>query len=170
MIAVSEAWKAAQQRRLLPEMHIEITYNVTEPGLQTDASSTATLENDFSEADTLVSTGDRFSEKYATLEHGMWGLDGSFEYFDGSPIDPGYVTSEMSGEESAYTALPTITITMGSVHTELIPGITVVWSEAFNEWASSFRVTAYNGTTVVADQGENAISPWDVHGLLYRTI
>lgn len=152
MIAVSEAWKAAQQRRLLPEMHIEITYNVTEPGLQTDASSTATLENDFSEADTLVSTGDRFSEKYATLEHGMWGLDGSFEYFDGSPTDPGYVTRELSGEESAYTALPTITITLGSVHTELIPGITVVWSEAFNEWASSFRVTAYNGVTVVAEK------------------
>jgi hypothetical protein len=152
MIVVSSAWKEAQRERLLPEMHIEITYNVTEPGLQLDASSSATLQEAFSQADWLTSTADRHPEKYATLEHGIWGLDGSFEYFDGSPIDPGYVTTEMASAESLYGALPTITITMGEVHTGLIPGITVVWSEAFNEWAKSFRVTAYNGSSVVAQK------------------
>ena len=152
MIAVTEAWKAAQLRRLLPEMHIEITYNVTEPGLQLDASSTATMQEAFSRGDTLVYTGDRHPEKYATLEHGMWGLDGSFEYFDGSPIDPGYVTAGMATAAAEFEALPTITITLGKVHTGLIPGITVAWSEAFNEWAKSFRVTAYNDSSVVAQK------------------
>lgn len=152
MIAVSSAWKEVQQRRLLPEMHIEVTYNVTEPGLQLDASSTATLQEAYSRADWLVSTRDRSPEKYATLEHGMWGLDGSFEYFDGSPIDPGYVTTEMTDGGAGFSTLPTITITLRSVHTGLIPGITVVWSEVFNEWAKSFRVTAYNGNTVVAQK------------------
>lgn len=152
MIAVSSAWKEVQQRRLLPEMHIEVTYNVTEPGLQLDASSTATMQEAFSVANTLVYTGERFPEKYATLEHGLWGLDGSYEYFDGSPTDPGYVTTEMTDGGADFSALPTITITLGSVHNGLIPGITVVWSEVFNEWAKSFRVTAYNGNTVVAQK------------------
>lgn len=152
MITVTEAWKAAQLRRLLPEMHVEITYNVTEPGLQLDAQSAASMQEAFSRGDTLVYTGHRHPEKYATLEHGLWGLDESFEYFDGSPIDPGYVTTELAAADARFATLPTITITLGSVHTGLIPGITVAWSEAFNEWASSFRVTAYNGATVVAQK------------------
>ena len=150
MIAVSDAWKTIHKDTLLPETFIEIAYEVSEPGLQEDASATATLEESFSQAETLVSTLAKTPEKYATLEWNSFGLDGSFEYFDGTPTDPGYTSSLLSGSSAAYTSLPTITIRFSQVHTSLIPGITITWSETLNEWASRFRVTAYNGSSWVA--------------------
>jgi len=152
MYDTSAAWVATHKERLLPETFVELTYVVTEPGLQQDATSTATQEEKFSEAEELVSTLPKSPEKYSTLEWNGFGLDGSFEYFDGTPVDPCYVTSSVSKEDTEYSDYPTITLSFSKVHTELIPGITIVWSEAFGEWASRFRVTAYNGASMVAQQ------------------
>lgn len=148
----SAKWKRKYKEKLLPETYIELTYAVTEPGLQFDATATATVEEEFSEAEKLVSLLSRSPEKYNTLEWNSWGLDGSFEYFDETPVDPGYVTSTFSETDSDFEAHPTITLTFSKVHTEIIPGVTIAWSEVYNEWASRFRVTAYNGNTVVAEK------------------
>lgn len=141
----SAAWIETHKERLLPETFIELTCVVTEPGLQTEAVSTGTLEDVFSEAENLVSTLPMNSEKYASLEWNMWGLDGSFEYFDETPVNPGYTTVVLSGGDASFTAHPTIDIGFEKTHTNLIPGITIVWAESFTEWASSFRISAYNG-------------------------
>ena len=160
MINVSDEWKAAHKQRLLPETFIEISYAVTEPGLQQDAVSKANLEMIYSTSESLILTFTVNREKYSSLEHNFWGLDGSFTYFDRVPANPGYVTSVLSGEDGSFTALPTITITLLSLHTVLIPGITISWSEAFGEWATHFRVTAYNGSSKVAERlVENNTSP-----------
>lgn len=152
MFYVSDGWIEAHKGTLLPETFIEVTYMASEPGLQQDASVECNLETEFSEGATLTSTLDRSSEKYNTLEWNLWGLDSSFNYFDGSPMSPGYVTENLSGEEAAFDVLPTITLTFSGVHTALIPGITIVWSEVYEEWASRFRVTAYNGDLAVTWQ------------------
>ena len=149
MIRVSEAWKETHNEQLLPETFVEVEYRVSEPGLQADASLTATLEESFSEAETIVDALTKTPEKYGTLEWNSWGLDGTFEYFDGTPVDPGYTTSELSGASSLFTALPTITITFSETHTVLIPGISIKWSDVYEEWASRFRITAYRGNTQV---------------------
>ena len=148
MIAVSNGWVKAHDETLLPEMFLEITYSATEPGLQQTASSVATNEMGFSEAEKLVSTLDKFPEKYASLEG--FGLDGSYSYFDGTPVDPGYVTDVQSNEDAAFETAPVITVTLPSVRSALLPGITIVWSELFNEWATDFRVTAWVNTAAVA--------------------
>ena len=148
MISVSNGWLNAQQEALLPETFLEVIYSATEPGAQQSARSSATNEISFSEAATLVSVFDRFPEKYATPEG--FGLDGSYEYFDGTPVDPGYVTATMSTGDATFETNPVITITMSKVHTVLLPGITITWSEAFNEWATDFRVTAWANSVVVA--------------------
>ena len=152
MINVSEGWIEAHKGTLLPETFIEVTYMASEPGLQQEARAECNLETAFSEGMTLTSTLDRGSEKYNSLEWNLWGLDGSFTYFDGSPVSPGYVTANLSGEAAAFDALPTITLSFLGVHTALIPGITIKWSEAYEEWASKFRVTAFNGTQPLAQQ------------------
>lgn len=145
----SAAWVEIHKDQLLPETFIELTYVVSEPGLQQDSTSDATLEEDFSEAEKLISTLTSSPEKYSTLEWNGWGLDGTFEYFDDTPVDPGYVTSVLSDEDAEYGSYPTVTISFSKVHTGLIPGITIRWSPTFNEWASRFRVTTYNGETIV---------------------
>ena len=147
MLNVSEGWKAAHGEMLLPETFIEINYRISEPGLQESANMAVSAPESFSE---LPETKDVAGEKDSTLEWNAWGLDGSFEYFDGTPNYPGYVTSTMSGADSAYSVYPTITLSFSSVHTASIPGVTICWSETFDEWASSFKITVYNGSNVVA--------------------
>ena len=152
MVTVSEAWKQAHTQRLLPETFIEISYAVTEPGLQQEASASANMEQSYSKASTIISTTTMNREKYSSLEWNFWGLDGSFSYFDGQPDNPGYVSRDLSGENAAFSALPTIEISFPKLHTVPIPGITITWSENFSEWASSFRIAAYNGSKLVAER------------------
>ena len=150
MIQVSEGWKSAHKQPLLPETFIELSYGITEPGLQEAASAKGNMEEYFSDAESLTSTVTADREKYSTLEWNLWGLDGSHTYFDGSPLNPGYVSNVLSDEDASFTAIPTVEITFPSVHTVLIPGVTIAWSETFSEWAVRFRIIAYNGTAVVA--------------------
>ena len=150
MIAVSSGWVDAHQKTLLPEMFVELTYGATEPGLQQDASASASKEASFSEAETIVNGEDKYSEQYGTLDHGLFGLNGNFSYFDGSPEDPGYVSEAMSDAVGAFATPPRITIDFSEQHIELVPGITITWSKVFDEWATDFRVTAYNAGQEVA--------------------
>lgn len=160
MVIVSNAWKQAHKQRLLPETFIEISYSVTEPGLQQEASVTANMEEIYSEAKSLSSAITVDREKYSSLEWNFWGLDGSFAYFDGQPENPGYVTNVLSGEDAIFSALPTIEVSFPNRHTELIPGVTITWSESFSEWASRFRVAAYDGNNLIAEkQVEDNTSP-----------
>ena len=152
MINVSDEWKEAHKQRLLPETFIEISYAVTEPGLQEDSSSTANMEESYSEIESITSSLTLNREKYSSLELNYWGLDGSFTYYDESPKNPGYVTSSLSEEDATFTALPTIEIRFSKVHTELIPGITITWAEKLNEWAESFHIRVYNGSALVAEK------------------
>lgn len=149
MITVSQGWKAAHDDLLLPETFIKLTFGVTEPGLALETATTATNEETFSEAEKIANALDKEPEKYATLEHNIWGLDGTFNYFDETPVDAGYTTSLLSGADGSFEAVPTITILFSAVRTTLIPGITITWGTAFDEYATSFKVVAYNGSTVV---------------------
>ena len=151
MITVTEEWKEAHNQRLLPETFIEISYAVTEPGLQEEANAKANMEEFYSNANSITSTVTVDREKYNSLEWNFWGLDGSFSYLDETPEHPGYVASELSGEDGTFSVLPTIEISFPNLHTDIIPGITITWSETFSEWATRFRIIAYAGTRIVAE-------------------
>lgn len=151
MIAVSNDWKAVQNQTLLPEVFVEITYEITEPGLQGDATASANYPEDYSDVAQIVNGLDKHGEKYAMLDYGCWGLDGSFGYSDGNPTNPGYVNSLYSdGEGVLTTTYPKITIDLPSRHDFAIPGITVTWSNTFGGWATDFKVSAYNANGLVA--------------------
>lgn len=156
MIAVSDRWKEVQKERLVPISEIEIEYNITEPGVQADASSTATPEESFSAAKNVVLEVLAEEPKYAMLEHNQWVLDGTYIPLPANVPDAnGFVSSNLSGEDGVFAETPTITITFGETHEGLLPGITLTWSKVYDEWAESFRVTAYNGNAVVAQTEVN---------------
>ena len=151
MITVSDRWKEIQKGLLIPLSEIEIEYNVTEPGAQEDASSSATPEETFSTAENLVDEIQSENPKYAMLEHNQWVLDGT--YIPLPVVVPnmdGFISSNLSNADGTFTAIPTITITFGEVHWGTLPGLTLTWSKTYEEWAESYRVTAYNGSAVVA--------------------
>lgn len=151
MVPVSNGWIDAHRGTLLPEMFVEITYKITDPETLGMATATANDEAYFSDVDSIISGTLKNSEKYGSLEHGLWGLDGSFTVTDGSPTDPGYVSRVTSDSNCNFTStIPKITLSFTSLTYNAIPGITITWSTVYNEWATSYRVTAYNGSIVVA--------------------
>lgn len=151
MIAVSGQWKAAQSGMLVPLSEIEIEYNVTEPGVQADASSTATPEETFSAAENVVRELLVDEPKYAMLEHNQWLLDGSYIPLpEVVPEASGFISSNLSNADKTFTEVPTLTIRFGETHYGMVPGLTMTWSKTYNEWAELFRVTVYNGNTVVS--------------------
>lgn len=150
MVPVSSEWKVAHDELLLPETFIELSYEITDPQLAVAASTSATNEESFSEAESITAATEKNPERYSTLEYNEWGLDGTFNYFDETPEDVGYTTSVLSGSDAKYTSVPTITIRFAELRTALIPGLTITWGEGVGEWAVSFQATVYNGNTQIA--------------------
>ena len=145
MIAVSDNWKAIQNEAFLPESFVEVTYWITEAGAQGLASESNNGAMFYSDHNEIVSTENKEFQKYATLENNLWSLDGSFDILpDKDPYgDTGYV---------AESDFPMVTIMFPSVRTQLVPGVTIVWSETYGEYATRCRVTALNGTVIVASE------------------
>lgn len=142
MIAVSDNWKAIQQETILPESFVEVTYWITEPGAQNEAIESNNGSVFYSDHAAILDTTSKDFKKYATLENNLWALDGSFGFLPntGSYGDTGYV---------ADAEYPMVTIAFPSVRNQLVPGITIVWSETYGEYATRCRITALNGTEVV---------------------
>lgn len=152
MQSVSQAWISAQQQTLVPESYVEITLTVNDPDAQANAAAASNGEQYFSDTADIVSEASLSPTKFATAELNMWGLDGTCEIIpDSAPYGSnGYVGNVLSGADGSFSGdLPTITISFSEVFSAVIPGISITWSETYAEWASSFRVTAYNGDTQV---------------------
>ena len=151
MISVSNAWAAASRELLMPETHIEITYTVSEPGLQEDASTESYNESFYARTEHIVGTDADSGENYGTLEQGLFGLDGSFEYLEDEHVG-GFVSENLSDENGVFDSAPKIIINFSVLHTMMIPGLTITWSEAHGEWAEDFRISAWADSIKMADK------------------
>ena len=151
MQTVSQAWKNVHKQTLLNESFVEVSLDIADPIASADASATdngAVYISNTSETVSEVDTPDR---PYGTLEQNKWLLDGqrkSIPEYDF--LDSGYVGDVLSNEECVFTKLPTITINFTKAHKQAIPGVTITWGTAYNEYAEKFIVTAYKNDTVVA--------------------
>lgn len=146
MIATSDKWREAQLASIVPESFVEITYSITEPGLQETAAASNNGAVSFSNPETIVDLTSRERPVYATLERNLWLLDGSRDLLP-DVGDTGFVSYVICDKDGVYATPPVITITLPSIHEQTIPGITLYWSTAYNEYARKFNVSAYNGST-----------------------
>lgn len=145
MIATSDKWREAQLGTLVPEAFVEITYEVTEPGLQDSASTSNNGVTSYSTHQTIVDLRNRARQAYATLERNLWTLDGGHDVLP-NVYDTGYVSSVICNGNGVFETVPVITITLPTVHEQAIPGITITWSTVLDEYATNFEVRAYMGT------------------------
>lgn len=147
MIAVSDAWKLKQRDRLAPEGFVEISYLVSEDGLQAEAVASSKDQVVFSDLDTItVIDANRRTPRYATMELNRWLLDGSSSLLaDGPYENAGYVSDTFCDDSD-----PLLTVSLPVVHAQPIQGITITWSTEYNEFPTRFKVTAYNGSRAVA--------------------
>ena len=151
MQRVSEAWKAAHTQDIVPEQYIEIEYSVTDPDMQGDGSASSNGEMDYAVTEDITDTVAKSPPLYATLEHNIWGLDGSMEIIpDTAPYgDTGFVSSFMSGEDGVFENVPIVSINFSKVYIPIVPGLSIMWSDEYDEYADTFRITTWNGNTQV---------------------
>lgn len=149
MIAVSEKWRKAQLESILPESFVEITYDVTEPGLQNSASESNNGAMNYSDHEAILDVPYKDFRLYATLEHNMWGLDGEHEVL---PDEAPYGATGFVSESFVDGKVPIVAISFDSVHDQAIPGITITWSSEYGEYATRFEISAYNGNDLVFSQ------------------
>lgn len=146
---VSQAWKEAHLLDLLPENFVKITYRVTEPGLNDTYRTETNGEAVYSDISDLSNADGMY--RYATLEPGIWMLDGSCYLLpDKAPYgDNKFVSSEFCDNDGYFSVNPVITLLWESVHASIIPGITVQWSALFNEYPIEYEIRVMNGDTIV---------------------
>ena len=141
----------ADRPNFVPQSAVEIEYKINDPAAQNAASASDNGHEDYANTAQIVNELDKNYPKYTTLEQNMWVLDNTTELIpENITGDTGYVGNILSGADRSYAPQPIITISFGSVFSTTIPGITIIWSEAYNEWACDFTVTAFNGSAVVA--------------------
>lgn len=154
MQTVSAAWRENQQQLLVSKAYVEIVLNVGDPDSQQAAQSSANGEEFYSDAASVVREVENEPVNYATLERNIWLLNGKMRTMPAGPDygRNGYVGNWLSGEDCTFSPVPVLTVEFGRVFDPLIPGTTITWGEAYGEWAEEFRVTAYNGASVVAQK------------------
>ena len=154
MQQVSQSWKDTHKQTLLNESFVEVSLDIADPDSIKEASAIENGSVYISDTPEIVSEVDTPVVPYGTLEQNIYLLDGSRKNIPETDYkDGGYIGDVLSNEECVYdTKIPLITINFLTVHTKIIPGITIVWGTAYNEYASHFIITAYNNDTIVAEK------------------
>lgn len=153
METVTSAWKEVQSQQLLNESYIEISFAITDPDAITDATASDNGALSIADTASIVSQDEKSIVPYATLEENLWLLDGSRRFIPASNQgDNGYIGNLLSDENCAFTTNPVIDVQFSTNHDVLIPGVTIVWGTAYDEYARAFTVSAYKGTALVAQK------------------
>lgn len=153
MQSVSDAWKENQLKYFVDEAYVEVKLQIGDPDAMADATSSANGEESFSDVSEVASGLEKNPSKFSTLEKNIWSLDRTCHILPPSGYgEQGYIGDVLCDGNGEFTTHPTITITFGQVFTAVIPGISICWGEAYDEYADSFSITAYNGTTQVAQR------------------
>lgn len=145
----SEKWLKQYNSTLVPEMFVQITYHASDDKAQSDAIASSGSQVVFSDVSGITDLDNLPSVKYATGELNLWLLDGSCTLIPSS--EPYENAGYVSFENVSNANRPVVTFSFSKVHQEIIPGITIVWSELFNEYATSFKVSAYNGSSLLQE-------------------
>ena len=150
MQTVSQAWKDNQTETLASESFVEVTLTLTDPDAYENASATDNGHISISNVSQIVSEVDKNIVPYATLERNLWVLDGSRKVIPASNYgDCGYISTAFSETSGVYSTIPIVSLEFPEVQYNMIQGVTIEWGVAYDEYATDFTVTAYNGDTVV---------------------
>ena len=153
MQPVSANWLNNQKQTLVEESFVEVSYDFADPDALADASASDNGSIYIANTPQIVSGVAKDIVPYATLERNIWLLDGSRKIIPESDYgDTGYVSDILSNETCGFDKIPIVEISFTEVHAPVISGITITWGDAYNEYAENFRVTAYNGATLVAEK------------------
>ena len=143
MVEVSDRWKEKFNETLVPESFVEITCGITEPGINKKATIVTSSAAPFSTFHNIALSDNASISRYSTGEPNLTVLDGSCSIVPSSP--PYGTTGFLSAEIFDDSSHPVIRLELPSENKSSIPGVSICWSTAFNEYATDFSVSAYLG-------------------------
>lgn len=143
MVEVSDKWKEKFNETLVPESFVEITCGITEPGINKKATIVTSPAAPFSTFHNIALSDNASISRYSTGESNLTVLDGSCSIVPSSP--PYGTTGFLSAEIFDDSSHPVIRLELPSENKSSIPGVSICWSTAFNEYATDFSVSAYLG-------------------------
>nr|DAT65823.1 MAG TPA: hypothetical protein [Caudoviricetes sp.] len=143
MVEVSDKWKEKFNETLVPESFVEITCGITEPGINKKATIVTSSAAPFSTFHSIALSNNASISRYSTGELNLTVLDGSCSIVPSSP--PYGTTGFLSAEIFDDSSHPVIRLELPSENKSSIPGVSICWSTAFNEYATDFSVSAYLG-------------------------
>lgn len=143
MVEVSDKWKEKFNETLVPESFVEITCGITEPGINKKATIVTSSAAPFSTFHNIALSDNASISRYSTGEPNLTVLDGSCSIVPSSP--PYGTTGFLSAEIFDDSSRPVIRLELPSENKSSIPGVSICWSTAFNEYATDFSVSAYLG-------------------------
>lgn len=153
MQEVSSQWKAQHNNALLNETFVEVSLNISDPLALLGAEAQDNGALYISNVSQIMERGDDLPTPYCTLEQNLWCLDGNRKALgDGEVGSNGYIGTELSDDTCLFKRYPIVTLELSQIATRIIPGITIVWSKTYGEFASTFSVVAYNGDTILAER------------------
>lgn len=141
MVEVSDKWKEKFNETLVPESFVEITCGITEPGINKKATIVTSSAAPFSTFHNIALSDNASISRYSTGEPNLTVLDGSCSIVPSSP--PYGTTGFLSAEIFDDSSHPVIRLELPSENKSSIPGVSICWSTAFNEYATDFSVSAY---------------------------
>lgn len=151
MQQVSDRWKELHTEDLLPENFVQVTYKVTESGVNDTYASDGTDMTPWSNISDMAEANPK-CPKYALLELNQWVLDGSMKTLPDNAYENGKFTSmPICDAEGYFAERPTLTLSWDSLKEGLIPGITIQWTKAYDEYPTAYIVRVFSGSEVIAE-------------------
>lgn len=127
-------------------MSLEINYIDAPEGAQEDMTVFGESGNSISNPALLQSGVSDIP--YATLEPGVWKLDGTMKIMPDVP-KVGFWSRERSGEDGRFSAPPKITLKFPVPYSST--GLTLTFSPSTEQWCSELHVTWYNGQSLLME-------------------
>ena len=143
-------------------MSLEINYIDAPEGAQEKMTVIGEGANSLSDPHLIAKGGKNIP--YATLEPGIWKLDGTMRIMPDDP-NPGWWSMERSGDDGRFVNPPRITISFPEPYGST--GFTMTFSPATDQWCSEIHATWYNGQTLLVDQ---TYYPNDPNWILEETV
>ena len=160
MQTVSEKWKTAHRQTLLNESYVEVSLDIADPEALADAALQGAHDNGaiyISDSSEVANRIDKPPTPYCTLEQNMWLLNGGRKALPETNVrNEGYIGDTLSDATCVFSEkIPTLTISFSKKFSNLIPGVTITWSNTYGEYATDFIVRAYDGDKMIAEKEVN---------------
>jgi len=147
MHPTSTQWRQNQSRPITHEGFVELSYYFTDPNLQVRSIHYSNQLARVSQANMVVNQHPKTVEPFATLEPNLWLLDGSRttvpDVFPSPRPFGGFISNALCGGNGVFTQAASLDIVLQRPAV-ILPGLTIAWGTAFEEYPVNFTVIALN--------------------------